>query len=251
MASKKKKTAKRAAEKEPVTKPVKKKPPKKKRPPSTPAPKSPGVSEEMTREELRRCAGQDYVYSPQHLSIVRLSEHPFYAGRVPVRTLEYWAVQDRWAERRKKWFEEIQKRAESELGNRLTQARIAELEAVDRLIQAIDAEMFKVVKGALKFKKAPKSMESLIDKRIKAAQWRDQLCAAVGNQLPTQIATSISEPASTSRLHPAVKPIMTEEEIFQAANTVVRMRMDSQPKGPDDEDERQPSLKVLDGKKEI
>jgi len=247
MVSKKKKTVKKKPVKKPVKKPAKKKPVKKKpakkkvaRPKNnasdlaahalvpTNAISGSDESDELENEDLRRCAAQDYIFSRKHISVLKLAGTPFYKGRVKPFTMERWAGTDRWTERRSKWAEEIRLRTEQALGTQLTQERISERLHLLKLKDAIDRALFRKAKSdVLSFKGKPKSVEGLIDRRIKISQWLDTLTVAVGEQIPMAVSASVSEVGETM-LNEALKPDLTEEEMIEAADAVVRLRMAAQ-----------------------
>jgi len=255
MATRKKKTPgkRKAKKKAPAKKPTKKKPARKKRPPTKAmVPAQP--QEELDNVDLRRLAGERYIYSASQPSISELAEHPFFKGRITIRTLERWAVEDRWAENRKRWGEQYTTKVQQRLGTELIRARVNELKVATEIQNAIDAKLLKKKKGKLVIEGEFRSPESALNTRLKNAQHIDQLRGELAGQIMPQAASAIETTDRQSKLHPNLKPRLSEEEMFQASNVVLRMRMRSQQADLEAErverGEPKPPLQVVDGEKE-
>ena len=76
---------------------------------------------------LRADAGLAYMSDPACSSIEKLSKDPRFDS-VSKRTLERWATEDGWVERKQKFLAKWTEEAKKKLGSQLMEARIAEME---------------------------------------------------------------------------------------------------------------------------
>jgi len=152
-------------------------------------------------------------------------------------TIKYWAAKDNWTDRRKHYREALRDRIAAQVGDKLTQARISQLQSLEEIFQIginklktqlVDANSWEGVANAIT------KLSVFIDDQ------REKLAGQVSNPLQGQ-----------AQIPSSVRPKLTEDEAREAAALIIRKRRDEMRKKiveAQQEEGETPALKVLPGK---
>lgn len=179
---------------------------------------------EMCREErqaFRMAIANEYVFHPRGVPLAHFVDNPDYGG-FSKTTIEFWCKADEWVARRKAFGEQVKRKVEASLANRMVQQQIAELRELEQiqttLLNKIKTEMADT---------PPKSYEAAVTALLKVNQAlrtiRDSVKVHLVGRDPQseeaqRVETAESEPAAQ------LPAALSEAEIHAAAKAALRVR---------------------------
>jgi hypothetical protein len=121
---------------------------------------------------LRYQAAVDYVTSMEDISLAELQSREPYCSAVGIKAIERWSREDGWRERRMKFMREMQAEAERKLHGGLVQARVKELERMQRIAQSMVDDIL----GTDEYPGvSPKSKEGMVSSLVRLLDSADQV----------------------------------------------------------------------------
>lgn len=163
---------------------------------------------------LRYAAGIYYTTDLRGCSVLEMTKHPIY-GVVPIGTLERWCMLDDWVKRRVAVLEQWRKKIEAAVGNKLAQARVHQLESLQRVY---DKVLLKLETDAVE----AGTYEGLTNALLRLAEvmddWRSRLAQEIW---PAMAEASAGDGRSTALM---VRPKLSREEARAAAVMIIQLR---------------------------
>lgn len=190
-------------------------------------------SREMCREErqaFRMAMANEYVFHPRGIPLAHFVDNPDY-GNFSKSTIEFWCHADQWVSRRKAFGEQVRRKVEASLANRMVQQQITEL----RELEEIQTSLL----GKIKTEMAdtpPKSFEGAVSALLKVNEACRKIRESVKvhlvgrEQQPEPAQAGESEPEAPAQL-PAT---LSEEEIHAAAKAALKVRREEAEKWAED-----------------
>ena len=176
---------------------------------------------------LRRMAGNDYICSAEAITLTAMLKLPLYSS-LSLTTLGNWSSKDRWVERRKEWSAAWAKKTEDALGTQYSQARIAEMKALERMQKALEKTSLRTTKkGDATFTLKPRSLEGFIRSRLDIGERLDALRSYVMDLLPqhapSELPAGNQEPRLSS-VHPNLRLRPTQDEALAMIRALLDVR---------------------------
>jgi len=181
----------------------------------------------ILHDDLRWLAG--VIYASTSVSLAKLAVDKRFSG-ISKRTLERWATDDRWREKRQVQATEIRTRIEAELVTSLVEGRLSELRKLEEYIEHVDNVLLKTNDdGSKSLALAPTSLEQIFALRLKAAAYLDHLRAELADVFvapaaPTQDPNQVGDTDRPTILHPNLRIKPTEEEALAMAMALLDVR---------------------------
>jgi len=213
---------------------------RKKRPAKTPPPPAKRAHKNGragTAGGLRQLAGIEYTTRFESVSVRVLGLAPPF-DTIPLRTLQHWALVDRWPERRQKYFARIVAKAEEKLGDRLVKARLDELKSRENIADSMAVD---ILAGNVE----SKSQEGMVSALTKLLDSNDSLRERITKSVaPTQMGGPHQDSLP-------VTPTLTDEEARAAASAVIQIRRTAARQqiqaGAEEKGTAVPRLRVING----
>lgn len=160
---------------------------------------------------VRILAGIEYATNPETPSIEQLHRDPRFSS-VSLRTLERWAAEDRWTDRRREFVDKWTEYARAQLGTKLAQKRIQDLEMLEMLRQGAIDQL-----GDPELR--PKSWEGVVALAAKLTNQLDEIRRQIGGEMLESIGQPVL-PAPDSE-HAQFE----KDDIEQAARALLRKKL--------------------------
>jgi len=166
------------------------------------------------RAYLRYAAGVYYTTDLHGCSLTDMTKHPIY-GVIPYGTLEYWSKQDEWVKRREANREQWRKKIEAAVGNKLAQARVKQLESLERVYQKV---LEKLESDAV----AAGTYEGLTNALLRIAEVMDEWRSKLAMEIWPSMAEASAEGSQGQALMLRAK--LSREEARAAATLIIQKR---------------------------
>lgn len=161
---------------------------------------------------LRRLAELTYVTSQAAITINTLAQDPQFKGKVAVSTLRDWCTEDRWVEKRQKYYMNLEEEIKKKVANAQLQSRFKQLRKLDKLsdqmhtkLEENDAE--------------PGTFEGMVGGLVKVETMREEIRSKISTEMIPENLANIAGVEG-----PLVTPKLSEAEAREAALAVIRKR---------------------------
>lgn len=175
--------------------------------------------EELTDKYLRYAAGIYYATDLNGCTVESLAKHPIY-GTVGLKRLQAWCTEDEWVKRREANREQWRKRIEAAVGSKLAQARVRQLESLQRVY---DRALAKLEQEAVR----ANTWEGVAGVLIRIAEVMDDWRAKIAQEVWPNLSEQMAQQGSVANA--MAKPKLSREEARAAALLIIQKRREQLP----------------------
>ena len=166
------------------------------------------------KAHLRVLAGIEYASNPECPSIEQLHRDSRFSG-VSLRTLERWASEDKWTERRRESVDKWSEFARAQLGTAIARKRIEDLELLERLREDAVAML---TPGEGEPSLQPKSWDAVVNMISKLTTQLDDLRSQIGGETLAAIGQPVLPTPDSEH------PIYEKDAMERAARELLERR---------------------------
>jgi len=185
--------------------------------------------EKVSDAYLRYAAGIYYSTDLNACTVDEMAKHPVY-GTVPLYRLKRWSWEDEWLKMREANKEKWRQRIEAAIGNKLAQARVRQLEGLERIYnKALEKLEHDLVKA--------NTWEGVAGILVRLAEVMDESRSKMAAEVWPSMVTHAGD---NGNMQSMVRPKLSREEARAAAMLIIEKRRAQQKQNEN-------SQKVQDG----